>query len=111
MDKDKIRMKLLELGFSPSSKGTEYIAEAVCAIDEDPNRRFNIMKGVYKLVGDRFGVNPGTVERGINQGVAAAMATSQEEIQKFIKFPPSFISGSYKNSDFLAAFHMAMKRE
>lgn len=111
MDKDKIRMKLLELGFSPASKWTEYIVEAVCAIDEDPSRRFNIMKGVYQVVGDRFGVNIGTVERGINQGIAAAMATSQNAIQNFIRFMPSPISGSYKNSDFLAAFHMAMKRE
>lgn len=111
MDKEKIRAKLLELGFSPANRGFEYIVEALCLIDEDKSRANRIVSEIYGEIGRSHKTNYAAVERCIRSILKSAMASCSEQIQGFVKLPPTAASGSYKCGDFLAAFYLAMKRE
>lgn len=107
---DYIRDKLLELGFSPANKGFQYIAEAVMILENDPDAAFNTIKGIYLPIAKEHGVTHNATERCIRNAVKLAMECNADRISDYLRFQPTGVSGSYKNSDFLAAFHMALHR-
>jgi len=110
MDKDKIRVKLMELGFSPAVKGFESIVKAVCILDEDPSAAHNVVYGIYYPIAKETNTNIAGAERRIRTAITSAVNYNAEAIQDFIKLPANPSSGSYKNADFLAALHMALHR-
>ena len=105
-----IRDTLLKLGFSPTNKGFKYIVDAVMIIEDNEDAAYNTVKQIYVPVGEKYGVNYPTVERCIRHAVEAAMILGYEKIPDFLHCQPTAASGSYKNADFLAAFHMALHR-
>ena len=105
-----VRDTLLRLGFSPRNKGFSYIVEAMMIMEENENAAFNTVKQIYMPIAEKRGVNYPAVERNIRHAVEAAMELGYEKIPDFLHCQPTATSGSYKNSDFLAAFHMALHR-
>lgn len=107
---DYIRDTLLGLGFSPSKKGLQYIVDAVMILEANPDAAYNTVKKIYMPIAEKRGVKYPAVERCIRHAVEAAMVLGFEKIPEFLHCQPTAASGSYKNSDFLAAFHMALHR-
>lgn len=105
-----VRDTLLRLGFSPRNKGFSYIVEAMMIMEENENAAFNTVKQIYIPIAENRGVNYPTVERNIRHAVEAAMILGYEKITDYLHLQPTAASGSYKNADFLAAFHMALHR-
>lgn len=106
-----IRYKLLDLGFSPATKGFKYIVDATMIIEDDEDAAYNTVKKIYMPIAEKHGVNYPAVERNIRHAVEAAMILGYEKIPDFLHCQPTAASGSYKNADFLAALHMALHRE
>ena len=106
-----IRDTLLKLGFSPKNKGFKYIVESVMIIEDDPDAAYNTVKKIYVPVGENNNVKYQSVERCIRHSIESAMDFGGENISDFLHCQPTSATGSYKNADFLAAFHMALHRE
>lgn len=107
---DYIRDKMLELGFSPAVKGFESIVKAVCILENDPSAAHSIVSDIYYTIAKESNTSVGVVERRIRTAITSAVDSNLEAIQDYIKLPPNSDSGSYKNADFLVAFHMALHR-
>lgn len=110
LTEEYIRDMLLELGFSPAGIGFNYIVEAVMIVESDHEAKFNVVKKIYIPIAKKHGVTYPTVERNIRHAVETAMDFGAEKITDYLRLQPTAASGSYKNSDFLAAFHMALHR-
>lgn len=108
---DYIRDTLLELGFSPAGIGFNYIVEAVMIVESDHKAKVNVVKKIYIPIAKNHSVKYQTVERNIRHSVETAMTFGAERITDYLRLQPTATSGSYKNADFLAAFHMALHRE
>ena len=108
---DYIRDKLLWLGFTPANKGFNYLIDAVMILERDPDAAFNVVKKIYMELGSKYGVSSQAAERCIRQSILSAMKLSYEKIHDYLRCQPTAASGSYKNSDFLLAFHIALHRE
>lgn len=108
---DYIRDKLLELGFSPAKKGLHYIVDAVMILDDNPDAAYNTVKQVYIPIAVKNDVKFQTVERNIRHAIENAMSHGYDRIHDYLRCQPTATNGSYKNADFLAAFHMALHRE
>lgn len=107
---DYIRDTLLEMGFSPSKKGLHYIVDAIMILEDNPDAIYNTVKQVYIPIAAKYDVKFQAVERNIRNAIESAMNFGHEKIHDFLHCQPTAASGSYKNSDFLAAFHMALHR-
>ena len=105
-----VRDTLLKLGFMPANSGFHYIVDAMMIIDSKPYAAYNAGKMIYMPISERNNCNYNSVERSIRHSIKTAMDKNYDGIVKYLRFPPNSATGSYKNADFLAAFHMALHR-
>lgn len=105
-----VRDTLLKLGFMPANSGFHYIVEAMMIIESKPYAAYNAGKMIYMPISEKNKCNYNSVERSIRNSVENAMSKNGKAIVSFLHFPPNSVTGSYKNADFLAAFHMALHR-
>lgn len=110
LTEEYIRETLLKLGFSPANAGFGYIIEAMQIIDLNPNAAYNVGKQIYIPIAKNHGCSISVVESNIRRSVKSSMKIFPDRLVDYLKYPPTAVSGSYKNADFLAAFHMALHR-
>lgn len=62
-----------KVGLYPNLNGYAYLVEAIKCVTYNPELLRNLTKGLYPLVGKKFGVSGSVVERGIRNAVDSMM--------------------------------------
>ncbi len=86
----KISRFFTEIGLSRTLKGYEYLVEAVRLVDIAPELFSNLTKGLYPLVGNKFGVSGSVVERCIRNAVDSVISKG-----KFFEVANSLYGGNF----------------
>lgn len=100
---EKISNIFISIGIPPHIKGYGYLREGIKLAVEEPQIINNVTKGLYPLIGERFGTSASKVERAIRHAIEVAWNRGRVEAISAI-FGARVYIGTEKptNSEFIA---------
>jgi len=66
---EKLFNLLFILRISPSLKGYNFVVEAVKRIIEDPSKKFNVRRRLYKEIGDKYNERENLIDRALRHAI------------------------------------------
>ena len=100
---ERISNIFISIGIPPHIKGYKYLREGIKMAVEDPTIINNVTKGLYPIIGERYGTSASKVERAIRHAIEVAWNRGRIEAINAI-FGARVYIGTEKptNSEFIA---------